>query len=97
MNWVGQGVELGGSTDENLTPFFCSNSIFGAPLCSGSEISTTFFKTFFHNRLYILREQWRLLNPAALAVAGERRPLQGRFFNGRFSGAFFATGFFNGL
>src|SRR3989441_12463518 len=65
MNWVGRGIELGGSTDENLTrPFFllqlnfwstplpgirdfddlfCFNSVFGAPLCLGSEISTTFF------------------------------------------------------
>src|SRR2546425_4238760 len=66
MNWVGRGVERGGSTGENLTrPFFfllqlhfwstplpgirdfddlfCFNSVFGAPLCLGSEISTTFF------------------------------------------------------
>src|SRR5437867_9995237 len=62
MNWVGRGVELGGSTDENLTrPFFCcSNSIFGAPLCPGSEISTTFFaSTQFLEHPFVWDQRFR--------------------------------------
>src|SRR2546425_1790048 len=77
--------------------FLFQFSFWSTPFSFDQRFRRPFSKLFFHNRLYILREQWRLLNPAAPAVAGERRPLQGRFFNGPFSGAFFATCFFDGL
>src|SRR5206468_12738704 len=106
---------------EILTTFFCSNSVFRAPICPGPDISTTFFcfnsvfgaslcpltrdfddlfqNFFFHNRLYILREQWRLLNPAAPAVAGERRPRSPRSRGGTqtLAGALFQRTFFRGV
>ena len=66
MNWVGRGVELGGGEgvdrQKSDTTFFCCcpNSIFGAPLCPGSEISTTFFaSTQFLEHPFVWDQRFR--------------------------------------